>query len=63
MTISRAQQYLSRTQAAELAGVTPRTIKRWAVKGALTTYRDVLSGRVKYSQQELRKIMENRPGG
>jgi predicted site-specific integrase-resolvase len=59
---NREEQYLSRNDAAKLAGVTPRTIKRWAVAGKLTTFRDILSGRVKYAQKEVETQMAARAG-
>lgn len=40
-------------EAAAIAGVNPRTIKRWHVAGKLTGYRNQLNGRIWYSREEL----------
>lgn len=46
-------ELITRLEAAELAGVSPRTIKRWAVAGRIETVRDTLSGRVRYRRKEV----------
>lgn len=46
-------EFVTRREAADLAGVSERTIKRWAVADRITTHRDVLSGRVRYEKSQI----------
>lgn len=39
-------------QTAELLGVSPRTVRRYAVAGLLTIHRDPMTGRVHYDRRE-----------
>ena len=48
--------YLSRTQAAKLLGIHPSTVYRWGQRGLLTQYRTP-AGRIKYSADELRTVL------
>lgn len=50
---------LSKAEAADLAGVTPRTIQRWIATGALTRY-TVMINRVAVSKRELQTLLRGR---
>lgn len=63
---TRGRKRLDRHEAAAFAGVTPRTVHRWAVAGLITVERDPISGRPYYWKHELRAAMDSahgRPGG
>jgi len=53
MTDTENMQRITRFEVAALAGVSLRTVKRWAVAGKLTETRDPLTGRVFYDRGEL----------
>lgn len=40
-------------EAAAIAGVHERTIKRWHVAGKLTGYRNPMNGHIRYSREQL----------
>lgn len=40
-------------QAAAIAGVSERTVKRWHTAGKLTGHRDAMTGRLYYDREEL----------
>jgi hypothetical protein len=49
---------VSRVKAAQLAGVDPRTITRWAANGVLTRYIG-LRGDVQFSEEAARKLRKD----
>ena len=53
MTQPLNPDHITTQEAAELAGVNPRTIKRWHVAGKLAGYRNPMNGRIWYSRKEL----------
>lgn len=59
MTMS--DDWVSSNQAAQLAGVSPRTVQRWATQGLLTAQRDQ-RGRWQYHRGELIQIAADTSG-
>ena len=55
--MSQAPLVFSETQAAEMLGVSPRTLQRWRVTGEGPQYTK-LGKRVGYTEQALRKLIE-----
>lgn len=55
----RPEDTLSKLEAAELAGVTERTIQRWVASGALTRYVRQ-TNRLAISRRELEKFLAGR---
>lgn len=53
-------QWLTRDQVCERAGISPRTLDRWLGKGILTRYTDG-AGRVSVSAAELADVLTPRP--
>lgn len=51
---------VGREEAAELGGVTTRTITRYVKAGLLTPYRDV-PGRVRFSEAQVREVFRYDP--
>ena len=43
-------------QTAEILGVSPRTVRRYAVAGLLTIHRDPMTGRVHYDTDEVVRL-------
>lgn len=53
-------EWVTRTRAAELAGVSMRTVKRWADAGSVRFTRNIDSARVAYHLGDLLTHMESR---
>lgn len=53
-------EWVTRARAAELAGVSMRTVKRWADAGHIRFSRDTISARVAYHLGDLLAHMERR---
>lgn len=51
---------LTTQETAALAGVSHRTVKRWARAGRLRITRDVLSGRVSYAREDVERVIRAR---
>lgn len=47
---------IKREDAARMAGVTTRTLKRWEAAGKLTAHRDPDSGRLYYEESQIRAV-------
>lgn len=56
--MTRPDDLIDRHEAAAIAGVTLRTIARWARSGDLPVYRDNLTGNPYYSRGELVTLLE-----
>jgi excisionase family DNA binding protein len=54
--LPRIDQYLSRSQAAELLGVHPTTVYRWGKAGLITEHR-LPSGKIRYSPDEVATVL------
>lgn len=52
MNTTTQRTLITKAEAAELAGVNVRTIKRWAVAGRITETRDPVSGRPWYRRAD-----------
>jgi predicted site-specific integrase-resolvase len=52
----KGRALVSKAEAAALAGVNIRTVKRWAVAGRITEKRDPITGRPWYLRREIEKV-------
>lgn len=59
MELTWTTDMITRHEAAALAGVDVRTIKRWHVAGKLTGYRNTLNGHIRYSRKQLLEKIED----
>lgn len=47
---------IARNQAAEILGVTTRTLKRWEQAGSLRAHRDPATGRLYYEREQIEEL-------
>lgn len=59
MDTVKKPQLVNRGTAAAIAGVSTRTVKRWAVAGRITQHRDPMNGRVWFDRNEMEGIRKS----
>ena len=55
--------WITRTQAADILGVSERTISRYAATGRLTKYKTGISQTPFFSENQVRSLLDPRPVG